>query len=63
MRLMKKAISRLSSGCQFVHEMVQNQKCLIDGLGTIRVVDAFENLQWQSVPLFNADYWRAYEDW
>ncbi len=62
-RFLRKAISRLSSGCGFPQEMVQRQRQLIDGQGARRVVDALERQTWQVVPLFSADYRRSYEDW
>jgi spore coat polysaccharide biosynthesis predicted glycosyltransferase SpsG len=62
-RFLRKAISRLSSGCGFPQEMVQRQRQLIDGQGAKRVVDALEKQSWEVVPLFSADYRRTYEDW
>lgn len=62
-KFMRKAISRLSSGCGFPSEMVQRQRELIDGLGAQRIVEALETERLQPVPLFNSDYRRPYEDW
>ncbi|MEW6709535.1 MAG: UDP-2,4-diacetamido-2,4,6-trideoxy-beta-L-altropyranose hydrolase [Candidatus Riflebacteria bacterium] len=62
-RFMRKAISRLTSGCGFPQEMIQRQRQLIDGLGARRVVEALEGQGWQDVELLASDYRRSYEDW
>lgn len=62
-RFIRKAISRLTSGCGFPQEMVQRQRQLIDGQGARRVVEALEKQTWEEIPLFSADYRRSYEDW
>lgn len=62
-KFLRKALSRLTSGCGFPMEMIKRQRQLIDGQGARRVVEALERQRWQEVPLFSSDYRRSYEDW
>jgi spore coat polysaccharide biosynthesis predicted glycosyltransferase SpsG len=62
-KFIRRSLLRLSSDCDFPRLMVQKQRELIDGRGAERIVDALEKTGWTPVPLFDADYRRAYEDW
>lgn len=62
-KILRKALSRLTSGCDFPMEMIKRQRQLIDGQGARRVLEALEQQKWQEVPLFSSDYRRSYEDW
>ena len=59
----RKTLSRLHAEPEFWEQMCCRQKRLIDGLGAQRCVDAIENIAWQAVPLFEADWRRSYENW
>lgn len=59
----RKILARLSEEPEFWAQMIERQQRLIDGRGVMRCVDALETLEWHSVPLFEADWRRKYEDW
>ncbi len=59
----RKTLGRLHAEPEFWEQMCSRQRRLIDGLGVQRCVDAIENIAWQTVPLFEADWRRSYENW
>ncbi len=59
----RKTLARLHAEPEFWQQMTCRQQKLIDGMGVKRCVDELEQLQWQNVPLFEADWRRDYENW
>jgi spore coat polysaccharide biosynthesis predicted glycosyltransferase SpsG len=46
------SIAKLSENSDFVKEMIERQRTMIDGAGVERIVDAFERMNHDDVPLF-----------
>lgn len=57
-----KALHQLASDGDFTAKMVARQQHLLDGMGAQRCVEVINDLTWQNVPLFAADYRRNYEN-